>query len=284
MRGPSARPAIVCWGETVWDEIAGREPSLGGVACSVATHLQLLGASPRLVSAVGADAHGEGAFRELEQRAVDTRWLLVVADGQTARVRVELDSSGPRYSALARLDWSLVHFDAALAQAVVAADALVFALFMQGTTVPLAALDRALASHHRPRLVGCDLNLRHTTSRETIEKALTLVDFVKLNDVELRRLIDLYRTPDAASLLLQRKSNLAFVVETRGSQGARLIQRGRTTEVPAPLSAPPRHSVGAGDALMAAFVYALVSGDPPERALEEAVRYASQHVALNVRR
>lgn len=270
---------ILSWGELVWDEIAGSSRcSLGGVACAIATQLQELGATARLVSAIGDDAYGARALNELEQRSLDAQWIQSLPGALTARVRVELEASGPRYSGLARLDWSRVAFASVLERALVGADALVFALFFQGTTAPLDELERALAGIPRPRWVGCDLNLRHEVNYATIEKVLTLVDFVKLNEAELTRLADICQVRDVAEFLLQNHENIAFIVETLGPGGARLLRRHGGVKFEAPVSAPAAHSLGAGDALMAALVYALVRGAPAEAALEGAVRYASEHV------
>lgn len=275
---------IVSWGELVWDEIADTpRGSLGGVACAVAAQLQELGATARLVSAVGSDAYGQRALSELEGRGLDTQWVEVLPGAITARVRVELDAEGPRYSALARLDWSRVPFGETLERALRSADALVFALYIQGTTAPLDALERALAATRRPRWLGCDLNLRHAMSAETLHRTLTLTDFVKSNEAELARLAALHQVADVGAFLLQRYENLAFVVETLGARGARLVRRDGTATFSAPLTAPAANSLGAGDALMAALVYALVRGHSAETALEGAVRYASEHVARSSR-
>lgn len=273
---------LVSFGETVWDEIANANSerrTLGGVACAVAWQARRLGATARLVSAVGADADGDQALAELERRGLETRWVEVISGVTTARVLVRREPSGPRYTALARLDWSRASFSDRLTSALDGADAFTFALFLQGTSAPLDVLARALADDRRPRWVGCDLNLRHVPDPETLSRAVALSDFVKLNEAELARVAHVYGTPSPAAFLLHRHENLAFVVETRGSLGARLILREGALDFEAPLHAPAAHSLGAGDALMAALLYALVCGEPPELALQAAVCCASAYAA-----
>lgn len=274
---------VVSFGETVWDEIAdasASQRSLGGVACSVASHVRLLGGVARLVSAVGADTAGDEALVELERRGLATHWVHVIPEANTARVLVQRESSGPRYAALARLDWSGVDFSDTLESAIRGADALLFALFLQGTRAPLHTLERALAGERkRPGWVGCDLNLRHATDCETISRAVELVDFVKANEAELGRVGEVCGTTAPAAMLLSEHEQLAFVVETRGASGARLISRDGVVEFEAPWVACAAHSLGAGDSFMAALLYALVREEGPESALRAAVRYASAYVA-----
>ncbi|MFZ5892222.1 MAG: carbohydrate kinase family protein [Myxococcota bacterium] len=153
-----------------------------------------------------------------------------------------------------------------------------FGLFLQGSQAPLTQIASALHASGRPKLVGCDLNLRQAVTLETLDAAIRIANFVKLNEAELARVASLSGPVAPAEFLLSRGS-LAFVVETRGAAGARFVARDGSCEVAAPVIAEPSDSIGAGDALMAALMCALLRGEPPQQALRLAVAYASAHLS-----
>lgn len=274
---------LVSFGELVWDALrfgAQAIEVLGGGACASAIHAQSLGARARLVSAVGDDEAGRLALDELGRHELSSDWIQVRSGSKTARVEVQLEPEGPRYTPLQRFDWASVHFGPALASALDSADALMFALFLQGTEAPLAQLGSALANGERPRWVGCDLNLRRATSLETLAALRAVVDFVKCNELEHERARSVLGGASVAEFFLQQPS-VRFVIETLGAKGARLTSRDGTREIASPKCAPAKQSLGAGDALMAALTAALCEGEEPYTALTRAVRYASEHVVAN---
>ena len=68
--------------------------SHGGVGRNVASALGRLGASPRLMSAVGDDREGRDIVREGSEAGIDTDMVLVDDDGRTATYTAFLDSLG----------------------------------------------------------------------------------------------------------------------------------------------------------------------------------------------
>jgi sugar/nucleoside kinase (ribokinase family) len=275
-RSPTA-PLVVSFGEIVWDEVElspEANLTLGGSAYASALHASALGANARLVSAVGSDEFGERARGEIRKQGLTTEWVQVRSGSKTARVHVTVSEDGPRYAPIARFDWESVDFQATLNEALRGADALMFAVFLQGTPAPLAVLRGAFEQCARPPHVGCDLNLRHSLEKKTLEELRTLVDFVKLNQLELERARIIIGESDVAGFFFE-QSQVRFVVESRGAEGASVRFRDGGLEVPAPAGGAPERSVGAGDALMASLTVALCRGEEPSRALADAVRYAS---------
>jgi ketohexokinase len=63
---------------------------------------------------------------------------------------------------------------------------------------------------------------------------------------------------------------------TWGRRGAWLAHRGQVFHCPPRTGLEVRDSLGAGDTFNAGLIHALVSGEPPERALERAVRLAER--------
>jgi hypothetical protein len=95
-----------------------------------------------------------------------------------------------------------------------------------------------------------------------LSELLTRADIVKASSSELERL-----TPRSHSAL-----SGALVLNTRGAEGAMLLQGGTARFVPANRVDAP-HTIGAGDAFLAAFVSATLDGHEPVRAAEEATSF-----------
>lgn len=284
------RPLIVCWGELVVDEYEDpREAYLGGSAAAMAVHLAALGCQARLISAVGADEAADFLLNELSHRGVNSDGIVRLAHAQTGRVRIEMTEREPLYRAQARLDFSRTDFRSALGSALLGAHALLFNLFAQASCLDLGPLAACFRHGLRPRLVGCDLNLRGTFDLNAVALALSLSDFAKLNSAELDRLRTALAPREPIGWLLG--GGLKLLAITRGQDGVDVYTPNESWHqhtLPfepedeelaseSPL-ASPADTVGAGDAWFAAWVEALLEGAPYVEAAQRASLWASRQV------
>jgi sugar/nucleoside kinase (ribokinase family) len=81
---------------------------------------------------------------------------------------------------------------------------------------------------------------------------------------------------DAAAAALARSAERVIV--TLGSEGAMALVEGRSMRAPA-IEAPALDTTGAGDLLVAAYIWADARGSPPEECLRWAVLYAGLSIA-----
>jgi len=264
-------PTVVCWGELVVD-LSPDGAFLGGTAANVARHAATLGARARLVSATGDDAAGAAALGALARLGVDLEHVLC-APGATATVHVGVRDGQPCYRAGARLPWQTLDFSAPLAGALAGADALVFALFAQGTCLDVELLARVTA----PRLRVCDLNLRRDVPRALLERVAELAHVIQLDATAAERVGRILQTPDPARALLELGS-VELVAVTNGARGARLVRRGAERVSRPPRIAHTAHAVGAGDAFAAAMTLALLARASSEDVLARALEHALAHV------
>ena len=239
--------------------------SVSGVGFNVARALQVLGTDVRFGSVVGADEVGafvRGTLRELglsQHLHIGTR---------TGRSLVVSDATGARH----------VHTDVGGV-----ADA----------TYPPELFDQALR--------GCDhvvlTNMNYT--RSLLARAVAAGVPISTDLHAVRDLDNPYDRDylEAASLLflsgenlsdslrtvaeLRRRFDPEVIVVGLGARGALLSERGRVAQVPAFPASGIVSTVGAGDALHAAFCHFWLAGEAPRDALRLACIFAAQKLTVS---
>ena len=240
--------------------------SVSGVGFNVARALQVLGTGVRFGSVVGDDEVGAfvrgtlGEFGLADYLHVGSRTgrSLVVSDATGAR-RVHTDVGG-----VADATYPLELFDHALQDC----DHVV--LTNINYTRPLLA--RAVAAGVP---VSTDLHAVHDLDNpydQDYLEAATLLFFSGEN------------LPDPLKTVaeLRRRFDPEVVVVGLGARGALLSERGRVVQVPAFPAPRIVSTVGAGDALHAAFCHFWLAGEAPEDALRLACVFASQKLMASV--
>jgi fructokinase len=113
-----------------------------------------------------------------------------------------------------------------------------------------------------------DVNLRPPFySVEVIQRSLELASVLKMNDLELPRILELLGLPAEPSFplkcgaerLLREFPSLHMVAVTRGAQGSLLVTRTESDEHPG-FPAVVADTIGSGDAFTAAMTHALLHG------------------------
>ncbi|MDQ2751780.1 MAG: PfkB family carbohydrate kinase, partial [Bacteroidota bacterium] len=103
-----------------------------------------------------------------------------------------------------------------------------------------------------------------------IEAMLLKADIVKLNEAELKLIIDWfthYTNDEEAIAFLQEKFNLHIVIVTKGAEGA-LLKVGHTLYSHEGYHVVVADTVGSGDSFLAAIVFQLLDGIPYEHILD----------------
>jgi fructokinase len=271
---PPPRPAVVCFGEALWDVLP-RGLFLGGAPLNVAYHLSRQGVAAAIVTAVGRDFLGDEVRRRVA--AWDLEWAGVGRSRRpTGVVRARLDAQGiATYQIIRHVAWDAIPWPGPRARRPAPA-ALVFGTLALRERPNRRILERLLAAWPNSLRV-LDLNLRAPfDGPEVIAYALRHAQIVKLNDTELARLagresLSVTALPPAARRLAA-DHGLTHVCVTAGARGAGLWwegawywESGRTVKV--------RDTVGAGDAFLGALLGALlVRGTDPRAALAAACR------------
>ncbi len=267
-------PRVLCFGEVLWDCLpTGRLP--GGAPLNVAYHLARLGAEPRMISAVGADALGDEMLSYLDSRGLNTEFIARHRRLPTGIVTVSLSASGqPSYTIEEGVAWDDIAGSGSWRAALPGAEAIVFGSLAARTAANRGALDELLSAPGLLRVM--DVNLRAPfDERDQVLALARRADWIKLNDHELVAL-----TGGAAGEgdwpgrlrpgigALAEATGCRRICVTGGARGAVLWNDGSCVSASAP-EVVVCDTIGAGDAFTAALVHGLLTAPGEDQAILE---------------
>lgn len=276
---------VIVWGEVLWDRFPDGA-QLGGAPANVAWHLAQLGTPVALVTRVGDDADGHAAIAALAARGVDTRLIQIDGERATGEVTVAVEHGEPRYQLIGGRAWERIALTDDVADALVAARAIVFGTLAQRTDDGHAGLAAALELASPRVLRVCDPNLRNTSPTangppadalearqrgaradqhlwhlRALEQALAAADVVKVGEREVAQIAAHTDRADPVAWLLERGARLVAV--TRGADGSRWHAPDFAgLDIAAVPARAGGNNVGCGDAYTAALVHGLLAGWP----------------------
>ena len=254
---------IVGIGELLWDLLP-TGAQIGGAPANFSYHAGALGAETRTISRVGDDTLGHELLAQLKTLGVSTECVQLDPTMPTGTVAVEIDADGqPCFDIRANVAWDHLQVDAAALHAASSADALCFGTLAQRDPVSRAAIRTLVAASPSEALRVLDVNLRQQYySRALIEESLALATVLKVNDLELPRLVALFSLEgDLRSQLeqLAERWQLRAIALTRGDRGSVLLTAHEWSEHPG-VTVNVVDTIGAGDAFTAAMTVGLLSG------------------------
>lgn len=281
MNNTASVPAVLCFGEMLWDSLP---PGLfpGGAPMNVAYHLQQLGLHAAPVSAVGRDALGDELLRRVTAWGLETSLIRVRDDKPTGLVRVALKNGIPTYEIVKNVAWDWIELPRHTLRLIRQASALIFGSLAQRSPHNRQQLTR-LRELCGAALKVFDVNLRAPhDSPQLVWSLAGAADVIKLNDDEARRLLQqdfpVHQLEFAARALAER-TGCPRICITAGAAGAGFLMDAKWNWSPSqPIKV--KDTVGAGDSFLAALVHGLLNQLPAEKALSRACRLA-EFVAAN---
>jgi len=265
MNGKNA-PAVLGFGEVLWDDLPSGKRVCGGTAGNFVYHLIHFGIEAYLMSAVGNDADGDAIVDFLRGKGLDLRFVHR-AELPTGHVSVELRDGIPSYNIHQPVAWDAIPFggdgfDAILRRA----DAVYFGTLAQRGAESRRTAERLFAVSACVPWRILDVNLRQDFfSAEVVHRSLEAANVLKLNDEELPVIADLLRLDaagDAAVAELIRRYRLDYCILTLGARGSSLYdRRGGRRDFRCP-AVEVVDTVGCGDAFIAGWTATMLrSGD-----------------------
>lgn len=260
---------ILCFGEMLWDRLpSGSKP--GGAPMNVALHLKRFGLSPWFASRVGDDDAGKELIAFLKKNKLKTGLIQRGKTLPTGEVQVNLDTKGnASYLICEPVAWDNITFTQKLAEI-----ALEMGVFVFGTLAARNEITRntllQLLNTSAFRIL--DVNLRPPyDQREIVELLLSKSDFAKMNHDELEIIAGWHKltwhSEAEKALEITNHYGLSGVCITRGGKGAALLNGGKWIENDG-FRVEVADTVGAGDAFLAALIYAFTEKKPYEDALD----------------
>lgn len=282
---------VLGFGAVLWDDIVdpaapatdsvAGEANIGGAVFNVVAHLQRLGYTGYMLSAIGNDALGERTWRELDRLGIRRDFIGSVAE-PTCLIEVTFDRAGqPGYRIPGLVSWDRIEAPANLAAEVdaLAFDVLVFGTLEQRSGTSRATL-RSVLEGARFGQVFLDLTLRGGCyDRDLLDYSMRRADIIKMNDHEARVVNELFGfgQQDLRQLLpvIAREFGSELVCITLGAAGA--LAGGRAEVIHAPgYRVAVLDTVGCGDAFSAGLLHRLGAG----ASLADACDFANRMGAL----
>jgi ribokinase len=273
----TVRPTVVVFGSInvdrmVWvDELPrpGRTVSAravavaaGGKSANQAVAAARLGASVRLIGAVGDDSDGTFAVAAVRESGVDVQHVSARPGDPTGQAFVLVDGAGENCIAVVPGANATVSAGAITAEVLAGAGALTLCLEVADEVV----LDAA----RRARVARVPVILNPSPVRPLARELLACVDLLVVNEHELPSLTG-FTVEDGDVDAVLDASGADTLVVTLGARGAAVLERG----VPSPWHCPGRpvpvvDTTGCGDAFLGALASRLVVG----AGLRDAVPFA----------
>jgi len=239
----------------------------GGKSANQAVAAARLGASVRMIAAVGDDDLGEEAVALLRDEGIDVSRVMTLARTPTGVALIVVDASGENQIAVAsganaELDPTAVQHALRGARPP--------AVVLLGLEVPDAPV---LVAAHAAREAGLALLLNPAPARELPPELLDLSPLLTPNSVEAATLSG-EEEPEAAAATLSARTG-APVVVTLGAAGALVADGGEISRLPAP-AVEAIDTTGAGDAFNGALAAELAGGAALLAAVHRAVAVAAE--------
>ncbi len=265
-------PAIICFGETLWDVLPqGRLP--GGAPMNVAVHLRYQGFAPRVVSRLGDDDPGRQLREVLRGKGVDDAGIQTDPAHQTGIVQANVtNNTEVTYEIVEDVAWDHIAYDEATARRVGESDVFVYGSLAARHETSRSTLLRYL---QMARYKVFDVNLRppHYTAERTLQ-LLAGATVVKMNHHELAQITGWLGGPGdlrAGMASLKDHYGLETVLVTRAENGAAVLGREGYLEHPG-FRVTVQDTIGSGDAFLATFLAGHLRGQPAAVTLERAGR------------
>lgn len=266
--------------------VEGLEWRVGGNAGNAALACAALGTSFKAISTVGEDLAGQWLRSQFEGspfRAAQVQWLdtteptsITVAAAHPNGERTFLTHLGH----LKTLSWATLQPHAPHSQIALLAGAFLTPTLRDEYPQILAYLQG------QGTQVALDFGWPDEgfipAIRQEVGGWLPQVQHLLINDLEAQHLTGLNRSEEALTALAAQLHPQGTVVIKRGAGGV-LAQRGGQRYIQAAPAVTVLDSVGAGDTWNAAYLHALLRGDPLKDALHYAVQVASTAISTSPR-
>jgi fructokinase len=266
--------SILAFGETLWDLLPSG-PALGGAPFNLAYRVHSLGDRSLMVTRLGRDDLGQGAFESISALGMDTSFVQWDDKHPTGTVEVTFDEArNPHFRIIPDVAYDFIEWNDQLSRMAGEADCICFGTVAQRAQTSRRTL-RRLLEESADTLKLLDLNLRPDCYyKETIVESLQRAQILKLNLQEAHYLAELFEISDPSLAGFCGEMlpmwNLTHCLVTLGEYGVFAASESEQVYLPG-YAIQPVDTVGAGDAFSAGFLHAFLQ----EKPLAECCRFGN---------
>ncbi|MDN3203516.1 carbohydrate kinase family protein [Algoriphagus sediminis] len=259
---------VVLFGEMLWDCLrTGSIP--GGAPMNVALNLHQLGHHSQLISSVGHDKLGSDLLEFLHSFCKDTSLIQTLPNLETSRVLIDdSDPENIRYDILENVAWDHIKITTEAMEAVKKSDTLIFGSLAVRSAESFKTL-LAILPHAKWKIF--DANLRPPyVDFDKITTLLAQTDLLKINEdelVEFAKYFEISKEIKPFCDHISKEFEIEKICITLGSKGALIYDRGKIFQH-AGYQVKVSDTIGAGDAFLSGFIYRILDGKEPIKALD----------------
>lgn len=249
---------VLAFGEILWDIIEGKE-HLGGAPFNFAAHTTQCGHKSFIISRLGNDDRGVGAFNQSKTHGVDVS--LIQWDNQypTGIVDVQLNKGQPDYVIRANAAYDFISADPVMDHLEKNSfDVFYFGSLSQRNAASEQALNKILSTN-RFKHIFYDVNLRKSGySERIIRKSLAACTILKLNQDEVIVISKILSGQqlgyeEFCQCIKKQYPNVITIVITAAENGCFVYEMNLQYVPGTPVIV--KDAVGSGDAFSAAFMH-----------------------------
>jgi 2-dehydro-3-deoxygluconokinase len=254
---------------------------MGGAEANVAAACARLGLRSAWISALPANAWGERIVRELTGHGVDCASVRMVDDARVGLYFLEFGAA-PRPirvlydrhdSAFAHLTPEAIDWEPVRKARLV---------HLTGITPALGPGPRRIVERtlREAAVLSFDLNYRNALwapqdAQTFVQSALPAVRHVFMGEAEARTVFGLSGPPEAIVEALSRLAPKATIALLQGREGSTVLAEGRLWRPSRAHTVQVIDPVGAGDAYVAGFLWAVLAGRNPQEAVDAGAAVAA---------
>jgi fructokinase len=256
----SLQHPVVCFGEVLWDLLAGKALP-GGAPMNVAYHLRKLGTDPALITRIGPEEYGKNLVNMLSECNISTEFFDIDYEHATGLVNAKMNKySEVVYDIIYPSAWDFIEYKEEYKDLVQAAEFFVFGSLTSRSKVSRETLYQLLDIAQTKVL---DINLRppHFNFKH-IRYLLEKADILKMNIEELELItgwFSNFRHIEDRIKLIQNQFNIKTVIITQGGDGALISHEKNFYRHPG-IQVTVADTIGSGDAFLAGFLHKLLNG------------------------
>lgn len=269
---------VVGLGEALWDMLPSGK-HLGGAPLNFAYIASLLGERAVIASRIGNDSLGAEIGAELSGRGLDISGVQTDSTLATGTVNVRFRERQPEYEICQPVAWDALEWTPKWREIASKCDAVCFGSLAQRAPKSRQTIQKFVENTRPECLRVFDINLRKPFyGREVIESSLRLATILKLNDVELAEIAEIFGLKSGSTESQMRALldtfGLKSVLVTCGERGAMAVEEGKIASHPG-FKVRVKDTIGAGDAFTAAAIHCILRGIELEKTLAFANKWAS---------
>jgi len=274
---------VTAIGEILWD-VYPDQKRLGGAPFNFIYHIWKILGKANFISSVGNDENGHEMISHLNSIGFNTSNINIDSEHPTGTVKVTLEEDRtPKFTISPDCSYDYITLNSTSENLIEnETDILYFGTLSARSEISRNTIQSLFEKKHTKYF--CDLNLRHNFyTRELIEQSLQISNVIKINEIELEKLKQLFSLENSNDLAIEQlinKFGIDLIGLTFGEDGAELYNKSEAHRCKSKVI-NAIDTLGAGDAYSAILCLGYLHGWAIEKINKLAAKFACEICTVN---